>query len=173
MKRTGSLAGRLPLDGLQMTQRWKDFVIFKFLFLLKKQVCWVAVPCGWITAGGRFEAPYRLHLQCLERANRLITLKMKSAQFFETSVSSYRSTWHNTHFAWFPKNHAVETSNYVSVLLRMYLLLNILSFPWIAFCWWMTDLLWKWNYKSLSNILGFRLHECITILRDKKNWHGV
>jgi len=59
---TASVAARLPLYPLGMTQRWKIFISCKPLLVLRKQVVWV-VHRIWVIACRRFEGMYRLYLQ--------------------------------------------------------------------------------------------------------------
>lgn len=46
-----------------MIQRWKNFIICKPIFVLRKPVFWVVSLCGWVTASLNFEGTYRLNLQ--------------------------------------------------------------------------------------------------------------
>jgi hypothetical protein len=59
---TTSVAARLPLYPLGMTQRWKIFISCKAVSVLRKQVVWV-VHRIWVIACRRFEGMFRLYLQ--------------------------------------------------------------------------------------------------------------
>lgn len=79
-KDTNSAAGKLPLYPLEMKQRWN--LRFKPVFML-------SLPSG---SSRRFEGTYRLHVQSYESVSWLITLMMKTVNFFQTSVTNYLNT---------------------------------------------------------------------------------
>jgi hypothetical protein len=135
--KTWGHAGSLPRHPLEM----KDFINCKSVFIMRKQVLCVVVPCGWVLPFRRFEGRRRVHLLSYESLNWLIILKIKAVCFFDTSVGHYPITRRNNPQNMVPQNHSVETSEFsLHVILNTFISVTLCSF-FIVSCWCMTDFL--------------------------------
>lgn len=63
------------------------------MLMLRKQVFWVVVSCGWVICYQSFEEICYLHLQRQESIYRLITLQMKVMGSFKMQGSCYLIKW--------------------------------------------------------------------------------
>jgi hypothetical protein len=79
---------------------------------LRKQICWIIVPCVQIIATKQFKEMYCLHLHAYEFMNLLKILKMKMLRSFEMSLRNYPTTWHNNQKTWSLNSPSVGTSDH-------------------------------------------------------------
>ena len=112
-KGTVSVAGRLPLYPLEMTQRCK--ILVSNLFSCRGGRSSELFNCVvGIVASRWFGGAYRLHLQDCESVNGNIPVRMNAVRFFETSRANYPTARRNKHTVCFLDNNAVKAQITVS-----------------------------------------------------------
>jgi hypothetical protein len=105
-------AGSLLHYPLEEAQHW----IILLVVNLRKQNCWIIVPCGQVIDTQQFKEICCLHLHAYESINSLKTLKMKMLCSCEMSLRNYPTTWHHNQKTW-SLNSSVGTSDHCFHLL--------------------------------------------------------
>jgi len=141
-KDTNSAAGKLPLYPLEMKQRWKIYYIQTCFHV--EDALWLVAPCVRVIAFRRFEGTYRLHVQSYESVSWLITLMMKTVNFFQTSVTYYLNRGRNNpEYLLSQQSRGGCLQSLVFASLRIYFFLIILSPSFTVFFQSVTDFQYK------------------------------